>query len=375
MVISSGEYPAEDPKVPLSPDDTAYIQYTGGTTGAPKGAMLSHRNALSELLIVQHWMMWERGKGVAISGFPFFHIAGLFFNSNVICAGWSQVLVPNPRDTNHIVKEMAKYRPCFMANVPSLYYMLMENPGFKTLDHSCLDICVSAASPFPEESQRKFEDIIGNGKLLEAYGMTETSPLTIMNPATGKKKLGAIGLPLPNLDVRLVDPETGFVVPTGQPGEICVKGPVVMKGYYKKDDETAHAVDAEGYMHTGDVAIQDEEGYLRIVDRTKDMINVSGYKVFSKKVEETLSAHPAIDMIAVIGMDNPERPGVEAVKAVITVRPGYEGGGDESIKEDIIRFSREKLSPFEVPQAVDIRKELPLTSVGKIDKKVLRKEM
>jgi len=374
-VINDPSFSTAHPDVAMTPDDLAYIQYTGGTTGSPKGAMLTHRNAVSDLLIVQSWLGWEEGKGIALSGFPFFHIAGLFFNANCIYLGWTQVLIPNPRDTEHICKELAKYRPTALVNVPSLFQMLIANPEFKQLDHSNLETCVSAAAPFPEESQRELESIVGRGKLCEVYGMTETSPLTAMNPLRGKKKLGSIGLPLLNTDLVLKDPDTGKVVELGQPGEICVKGPMVMKGYYMLPDETALVFDEEGWFHTGDVAVQDDEGYLRIVDRTKDMIIVSGFKVFSKKVEEVLCQHPAIEMVALIGVPNPERPGSELVKAMVTVMPGYDYGGDEdTLKADILKMAKEKLSPYEVPKFIDVRDELPLTAVGKVDKKVLRKE-
>ena len=374
-VINDPSFSTAHPDVAMTPDDLAYIQYTGGTTGSPKGAMLTHRNAVSDLLIVQSWLGWEEGKGIALSGFPFFHIAGLFFNANCIYLGWTQVLIPNPRDTEHICKELAKYRPTALVNVPSLFQMLIANPEFKQLDHSNLETCVSAAAPFPEESQRELESIVGTGKLCEVYGMTETSPLTAMNPLRGKKKLGSIGLPLLNTDLVLKDPDTDKVVELGQPGEICVKGPMVMKGYYMLPDETALVFDEEGWFHTGDVAVQDDEGYLRIVDRTKDMIIVSGFKVFSKKVEEVLCEHPAIEMVALIGVPNPERPGSELVKAMVTVMPGYDYGGDEdTLKADILKMAKEKLSPYEVPKFIDVRDELPMTAVGKVDKKVLRKE-
>jgi len=374
-VIKKGRFPADPPQVNLTPDDIAYIQYTGGTTGLPKGAMLTHRNAVSDLLIVQKWLSWEPGKGLALSGFPFFHIAGLFFNENCIYLGWTQVLIPNPRDTDHICAELAKYKPTSLVNVPSLFLMLIDNPKFKTLDFSKLETCISAAAPFPEEAQKKLEDIVGKGKLLEVYGMTETSPLTTMNPYKGKKKLGSIGLPLLNTDIRLLEPGTGREVEVGQPGEICVKGPQIMVGYYNKPEETKMVIDKDDYLHTGDVAIQDEEGYLRIVDRTKDMIIVGGYKVFSRKVEEVLSEHPAIGAVALIGILNPERPGSELVKAYITMKPGYQfDGNEEALKGEILNFAKAKLAPYEIPKTIEIRKELPLTSVGKVDKKVLRKE-
>ncbi|HPJ93320.1 MAG TPA: AMP-binding protein [Deltaproteobacteria bacterium] len=374
-VIDSKKFSAASPGIHVTPDDIAYIQYTGGTTGPPKGAVLSHRNAVADVLIVQKWVGWEKGKGVALSGFPFFHIAGIFFNSNCIYLGWPQILIPNPRDTDHICHEIARYKPNFLVNVPSLYQMLLANPKFKTLDHSNLQTCMSAASPFPEESQKILESIIGKGKLLEVYGMTETSPLTTMNPRKGKKKLGSIGLPLLNTDIALKDPATGERVAQGEPGEMCIKGPQVMVEYYRKPEETKKVFDEDGYLHTGDVAVQDEDGYLRIVDRTKDMINVSGFKVFSKKVEDVLIAHPAIESIAMVGVPNLERPGSELLKAYMTITPGYDHGGDvQALKDEILKMASEKLAPYEVPKMIEIRDELPLTSVGKIDKKALRAE-
>lgn len=374
-VIKPGAFSDTLPAIKIGPNDIAYIQYTGGTTGAPKGAMLTHRNAVSDLIIVQRWVSWERGTGLALSAFPLFHIAGLFFCANCIYLGWTQVLIPNPRDTDHICKEMEKYRPGFLVNVPSLFYLLMSNPKFKKLDHSNIRNCISAAAPFPEESQKILEGIVGAGKLLEVYGMSETSPLTVMNPSKGKKKLGSIGLPILNVELKLLDPSSGKEVAQGKPGEICVKGPMVMKGYYNKPDETKNSIDKDGYMHTGDVAVQDNDGYLSLVDRTKDMLIISGFKVFSKRVEEILTGHPAIEMVALIGVPNPEIPGSELVKAFVVIREGYDYGGDEkTLKEDITAFAKKHLSPYEVPKTIEFRKELPLTTIGKIDKKVLRAE-
>lgn len=368
-----GKYPDELPNVKINPEDIAFIQYTGGTTGPPKGARLSHRNFVADIKIFQHWLSWEFGTGFGLSGFPFFHIAGLFTCSNVIMLGWSQILIPNPRDTNHIIKEMLKYRPTVLANVPTLYQMLIKNPKFKKIGRNMIDYAISAAAPFPKESQEIFEGVIGEGKLIELYGMTETSPLTIGNPSRGKKKLGHIGLPFPNVDFKLVDPDTGEKVPLGEAGEICIKGPMVMDGYHNKPEETKNAIDSDGFMHTGDVGIMDEEGYVRIADRTKDMIIVGGFKVFSAKLEDTLTKHPAIEMIATIGVPNPDRPGSEIVKAVIQIAPDYEYDNEETLKEEILAFAKKECAPYEVPKLFEFTEELPLTVVGKVDKKLLRK--
>jgi long-chain acyl-CoA synthetase len=367
------KYSTDPPDLKITPDDIAFIQYTGGTTGPPKGAVLTHRNIVSDLLITQTWLKWEKGKGIALSGFPFFHIAGIFFCINCIYLGWMQCLVPDPRDALGICNQIKQYKPTALVNVPSLFQILINFRKFKRLDHSNLEVCVSAASPFPKESQEQLEAIVGEGKLMEVYGMTETSPLTTANPYKGKRKLGSIGLPLLNTDLKLLDPDTGKEVPLGDPGEICVRGPMVMNGYLNKPEETAKAIDDDGFMHTGDVAWMDEEGYLRIVDRTKDMIIVSGFKVFSTKIEDVLSEHPAVGMIALIGVPNVDRPGSEIVKAFIQLDPNFEfDGNKDALTEDIISFAKEKCAPYEVPKMVEITEELPLTVVGKVDKKLLR---
>ncbi len=372
-VIRSGIYPPEAPQTDLTPDDLSCLQYTGGTTGDPKGAMLSHRNLVCDTLLIQHWLGWARGDGKILSGFPFFHIAGLQIMVNSISLGWPLILIPNPRDTDHICGEIEKYKPEVMVNVPSLYQLLAANPRFKTLDHTNLKTCICAAAAYPEESQKELENIVGQGKLLEGYGMTETSPITVLNPSKGLKKLGSIGLPITNTDLKLVDPGTGETVVRGEPGEICVKGDMVMKGYHNKPEQTALVIDADGYMHTGDVAVQDDAGYLRIVDRTKDMVIVGGFKVFSKKVEDVLTEHPAIEMMAIVGLPNPDRPGSELVKAFVRIMPGYDYGGDEdALAGELTEFARKKLAPYEVPKIMEFLEEMPLTAVGKIDKKVLR---
>jgi len=369
-----GRYPTDPVKVAITPDDIGWIQYTGGTTGPPKGAMLSHRNCISNMKSIIAWLQWEMGKGILCSGFPYFHIAGLTVCESSLFAAFGQLVIPNPRDTDHIVKVMKKYHPTNLVNVPSLYQLLIKNPKFREIDHSELGTCISAASPFPKESQIELESIIGKGKLLELYGMTETSPVSTMNPSIGEKKLGTVGLPIQNVELKLVEPDTGKEVPLGDPGEICVRGPLVMQGYYNKPEETKKAIDSDGYMHTGDVGIMDEEGYIRIVDRTKDMIIVGGYKVFSSKVEDTLMKHPAIGMIALIGEPNPDRPGSEIVNAYIQVDPDYSyDGNEEKLKSQIEAYAKEQCAPYEVPKKIHIMEEIPLTAVGKIDKKVLRK--
>ena len=367
-ILAPGKFSDQLPDMEITPDDIAYLQYTGGTTGIPKGAMLSHRNSVADMLIYRKWLGWKDGELTAVSGFPFFHIAGIFVNVCAVYMAGTQVLVPNPRDTDHICREIEKYKPSLLVNVPALYQLLLANPKFRSMDLSHVETCISSASPFPEEAQKVFESIVGKGKLLENLGMTEASPLIACNPVKGKKKLGSVGLPLINTDIRLMDPVTGLEVPIGEPGEICVKGPQVMVGYYGKPEETKQVINADGYLHTGDVAVQDEEGYLRIVDRTKDMIIVSGYKVFSVKVEAVLAEHPAVGNSALVGVPNPKRPGSELVAAFIQRNPAFVfPGDDDALKENILTYLKNKLAPFEVPKFIEFIKELPLTPVGKLD--------
>ena len=237
--------------------------------------------------------------------------------------------------------------------------MLLNNPKFQRLDHSYLDTCISSASPFPVESQKELESLVGKNKLLEVYGMTECSPLSTMNPYNGKKKLGTIGLPLMNTDIKLVDPSTREMVDIGQPGEICVKGPQIMKGYWKKPEETANTIDDDGYLHSGDVAIFDEDGYLQIVDRAKDMLIVSGFKVYSVHVEDVMTKHPDIELMAIVGIPNPDRPGAEIVKAVIQLKEDIEN--INLVKADIKKYAEENLAKYEVPKIWEFTKELPIS--------------
>lgn len=370
------EYPAMDPRVNVTPDDYCLIQYTGGTTGIPKGTILTHRNIVANLSQVDHWLKPAIGDLVVLSGFPLFHLAGLILGGAAAFYGGTQVLIPNPRDAKHIVKEMAKYRPTYLFNVPSLYMILVDEPDFHRLDFSKLIFCVSGASPFPVESIRQLEAVIGEGKVLEAYGMTETSPAVTMNPAKGKKKIGSVGVPISNTRVRLVDLDTGAgQVPLGEEGELIVLGPQVMKGYLNKPQETAIALrehDGEVWLHTGDVARMDEDGYFSIVDRAKDMLSVGGFKVFSRELEEKLYEQPAIEFCAIIGVPNPKRPGSDTVKLVVQPKQEFKEKDPELLKADILAFARDNFAPYKIPKIIEFIDNMPLTPVGKVDKKALR---
>jgi len=362
------------PDVIIEPDDTLLLQYTGGTTGPPKGAILSHRNLISLLQIVEHWFepATNPGEDIYISGFPFFHLAGLQFCLQTVYIGAAQILVPDPRDTNYMTSKMKEYegRISLMYNVPTLYMMLLKNRKFKKIDLSSVQGYISGAAPFPTKNINEFEDVAGKGKLVEAYGMTEASPGVTMNPYLGKKKIGTVGVPFPNTEVKLVDvTDRSKEVPLSTPGEIAIRGPQIFSGYWNKPKETENAL-KDGWFYSGDVGVMDEDGYITIVDRTKDMIIVSGYKVFSVEVDDKMNKHPAIELCSSVGIPDPDRPGSELVKLYVLLKEGYEAS--QETKADIMKFAQENLAKYKVPRFIEIIKEMPLTTVGKVDKKVLR---
>jgi long-chain acyl-CoA synthetase len=371
-------YPPQPPEANVGPEDVCFIQYTGGTTGPPKGAELTHANFISNMTQLDMWLDSKRGEEFMISGFPLFHIAGLMVGTMCLATGHTQVLIPDPRNTKHIVKEFKQHRPTLTTNVPSLYMMLLAEPEFPTLDFTGLKACVSGAAPFSVDSIKALEAVVGQGKLLEVYGMTETSPLQTMNPYKNPSRIGSVGLPLPSTEIRIVDVADGNTrVPLGREGEIICCGPQVMKGYHNKPQETANALrphDGRIWMHTGDIGRVDEDGFLYIVDRAKDMISVSGFKVFSTEVENVLYEHPAIEMCALIGVVNPDRPETELVKLVVQKSAAYKDQPDDHVRADILTLAKEKLSPYKVPKIIEFMDSLPLTAVGKVDKKALRKQ-
>jgi len=365
-------------KVAIDPKkDLALIQYTGGTTGSPKGTQITQFNLIANMKQFDVWLDREKGKTIVISAFPFFHIAGYFIGLFLNYIGGAQILIANPRDTDHIIEEIKDKKPTAFGNVPTLFLMVQNNPKSKTIPPEVLDgieLYVSGAAPFPPEAIRDFEkQFHTENKFIELYGMTETSPLATANPMYGEKKIGSVGLPLPDTDIKLIDTESGEEIKEiGQPGEILIKGPQVVKQYHNKPEATAVTFDKNGYVHTGDVGVFDEDGYLKIVDRTKDMLIVSGFKVYSVHVEEVMTKHPEIGIIAIIGVPNPDRPGAEIVKAVIQLKEGIIAS--DEIKENIKKYAEENLSKYEIPKLWEFREELPLTLVGKVLKKALREE-
>ncbi len=297
----------------VSMNDTCVMQYTGGTTGLPKGAELTHRNITSQMFQVTTWLDAKMGELVGMTAFPLFHIAGLQICMALFSKAITQVAVPNPRDQQFIISAMKKHKPDIIGNVPTIYLELMKQPGFKSYDFSKVLYFASGAAPFPPEYIKDFEKIVGANKLVEVYGLTETSPIVTANPRYGKKIPGAVGVPFPDTEIKIVNPDTGEPVPFNEPGEIVVRGPQVFtKGYFRKPEETANAL-REGWFYTGDVGRMDEEGFVTIVDRIKDMVNVSGYKVFTRELDDIISEYPDVAMCATVGIQNPERPGTEIV--------------------------------------------------------------
>jgi long-chain acyl-CoA synthetase len=348
----------------LTPEDLLFLQYTGGTTGLSKGAMLTHGNLLANVKQFEAVNLGaiEKGSETIITAIPMYHIFALMVNT--ICffeLGATNVLVANPRDMESFVKTWAENRPTFFSGVNTLYVGLMHTPGFSDIDFSSLKLAVGGGAPVQQAVSEKWQSLTGN-YIKEGYGLSETSPILTLNSLQGTEYRSGIGLPLPSTDISLRDDE-GNEVPQGESGELCAKGPQVMPGYWRQPETTAEAMTEDGYFKTGDIAIMDEEGYFRIVDRKKDMILVSGFNVFPNEIEEEVAGMPGVLESACVGVPN-EVSG-EAVKLFVVK-------SDESIFENDVRnFCRERLAGYKVPKQVVFLDDLPKSAVGKI----LRREL
>ena len=356
------------PAATIGMDDLALLQYTGGTTGVSKGAMLTHRNLSCNVQQCRAWFPALRvGEEVMLSALPIFHVFGMTVcvNLTVAIAG-TMVLVPNPRDVAMLVKEIEKRRVTIAPLVPALFNAINQFPGVERRDLSSVKVCVSGSAPLSVDVQQRFEGLTG-GKICEGFGLTETSPLTHCNPLQGLRKVGTIGVPVPGTDCRIVDIESGTRdLPAGEAGELLIQGPQVMRGYWEKPEETANVL-RDGWLYTGDLAVMDADGYFKIVGRKKEMIDVSGYKVYPDEVDRVLMNHPAVLEAATIGVPDPKRG--ETVKSFVVLRPGM-----SATAEQIIAHSRASLAPYKVPREVEFRTELPKSAALKILRRELHDE-
>jgi len=356
-------------------NDTYLIQYTGGTTGKPKGAMLSVRNIVRCPATQYVFEPMEPGKDNFLTPFPMFHIAGTGAVVSGLRFGGCGILVPDPRDLDYICDQMLASPPIYFGAVPTLLQMLLQNEKFHKIDFSNLKMAVTGAAPLTADDRKKVEAVIGKNKLCDAFGMTETSPVYVVNPPQ-RLKPTALGIPVPGADVKIVDVETGTKeMPVGEAGEIITSGPHVMKGYLNLPEESAKAMrefDGKVWMYTGDVGFMDEEGYVSISDRAKDMLIVGGYKVFSVELEDKLNSLDFISNTAIIGVPDKIRPGNDVVNLFVELMPEAKDQNQADLEEEVIAFCRKNMSPYKVPKAVHFIDAVPLTVVGKIDKKVLR---
>ena len=352
---------------PIQTDDLALLQYTGGTTGVSKGAMLTHRNLISNVYQVDAWepgQVWKNG--VMLSVIPFFHVYGMTVSMNYsVMRGMKMVLLPR-FEIAEVVSAIEKHRVTHFPGVPTMYVAFNTFPGIENRNIRTIKVCLSGAAPLPVEVATKFEELTG-AKLVEGYGLTEAAPVTHCNPLYGERKVGSIGLPFPSVDAYCADPE-GRPLPPGEAGELVVKGPNVMLGYWNRPEETAQTL-KDGWLFTGDVARMDEEGFFYIVDRKKDMIIAGGYNIYPREVEEVIYQHPAVKEAAVVGVPDAYRG--ETVKAFVVLKEGYAG----EVGEDELRaFAKERLAAYKVPKLWEFRDDLPKTAVGKILRRMLRKE-
>jgi long-chain acyl-CoA synthetase len=361
------------PKTPfnagVSKNDIAVLQYTGGTTGVSKGAMLSHRALVANTLQCRAWFSKERdGEGVAMAVMPFFHVYGLtVVLMQAVQAAAAMVLEPQ-FELERVLKDVEKHKPNTFPGAPRIYNAIINSPLATKYDLKSVQACISGSAPLMVETHKKFTELTG-AKLVEGYGLTEAAPVTHCNPlyGEGKQKIGTIGVAYPDVECRIVDSETGERdMPVGEPGELILRGPQLMDGYFNKPDETAKTL-RNGWLYTGDIATVDADGYYAIVDRKKEMIIVSGFNVYPREVEEALATHPAVMDSAAIGKPHPIKG--EEVKAFVVLKPGQ-----TVTAEDLIAYSRTQLAPFKVPHEIEFRDSLPKTLIGKTLRRQLAEE-
>lgn len=365
--------PADRPKLEISPDDTALFQYSGGTTGVSKAAVATHRNVVANTLQIKNWMSTLKdGEEIVLMAIPLFHVYGMVAGMNfAMSGGSSMVMIPNPRDIPDVLENIDKYHPTIFPGVPTLYNAINNRPEVAAGKYHLRSIkaCISGSAPLLRETKEKFEALTG-GVVFEGFGLSEAPTATHCNPLSGVNKTGSIGMPMSDVECKIIDLDDGVTpLVAGEVGELIIRGPQVMKGYHNMPTETANTLRDLGdggkpWLFTGDIARMDEDGYFYIVDRKKELIKPGGYQVWPREVEEVIITHPKVMDVGVAGIPDPYRG--ETVKAWIVVKPG------ETVTEDEIKaFCKEKLAAFKVPTHVEFRNELPKTTVGKI----LRREL
>ncbi|MGO4179753.1 long-chain fatty acid--CoA ligase [Paenibacillus sp. MCAF9] len=346
--------------------DLAALQYTGGTTGTPKGVMLTHRNLVANTIQISTWCYKaEDAKERFLAALPLFHVFGLtvLMNMSVLRAG---TLILLPRfEVETVLQTINQQKPTIFPGAPTMYVALIHHKSAAKIDFSSINVCVSGSAALPLEVQEKFEALTG-GRLVEGYGLSESSPVTHANPVWEKRKIGTIGIPFPDTDAAVIDPESGETLPSGQLGELIVRGPQVMRGYWNKPAETDQVL-RNGWLHTGDLATMDEDGYFTIMDRIKDVIIAGGFNIYPREVEEVLFEHPAVREAAVIGVKDEYRG--ETVKAFIVFKEGWQVSSSQ-----LDRWCRERLASYKVPHHYSFRETLPKTMVGKVLRRKLQEE-
>jgi long-chain acyl-CoA synthetase len=362
--------PAKPTPVDIDPGEVATLIYTGGTTGGPKGAQLTHFNLVSNAVALNIWAKTREARDSTLGVMPYFHSYGLTVGINVVIANALTVVqIPNPRDIVHVLKSIETHRITYYPGVPTMFIGFLNFPDRDRYDLTSLRFAISAAAPLPPEVQQQFKAVTG-GQLMEAYGLTETSPCATMDPID-RPKDNSLGVPLPDTDAKIVDVETGTQeLPMGEIGEIIIKGPQVMKGYWNLPTETANALrvgpDGQpGWFYSGDIGYMDEDGYFHMADRKKDMIIAGGYNIYPADVEAVLFEHPKIKEAAVIGV--PDKRLGETVKAFVVLKEG-----ETATAEEIIAFCREGMAAYRVPRIVEFRDDLPKSMIGKVLRRELR---
>ena len=351
---------------PAAGDDVAVLQYTGGTTGVAKGAMLTHRNLLANARQSWEWIEQPEGsKHTSLCVVPFFHVYGLTVAMNVtILNGSTMVLLPR-FEIKDVLKAIERYRPDLFPGVPTMYLVIAREAEKHHTDLSSVEICISGSAPLPLKVQRRFEAASG-ARVVEGYGLTEAGPVTHCNPVFGERHVGTIGLPFPSTDAGIVKEDTWEFLPAGQQGEIVVRGPQVMRGYWNRPDETATVL-RDGWLKTGDIGVMSDDGYFTVVDRAKDMIIAGGLKIYPREVDEVLFSHPKVLEAAAVGVPDEYRG--ETVRAYVVVKPG------ETLTEEELReYCKQRLAPYKVPKQFEFRDALPKTLIGKVLRRALREE-